>query len=65
MLFISSYFRSCIQQISCSLCMTVSRDLVNHKKMVVAQNRYQKWKKRDEISKRANLEATDMSEKLQ
>ena len=40
--------------------MTVSRDLVNHKKIFVVQNRCQKWKERDEISKDVNFEATDI-----
>ena len=40
--------------------MTVSRDLVNHKKMVVVQNRCQKWKERDEIRKIVNLKANDI-----
>ena len=41
--------------------MTMSRDLVNHKKkMVVVQNRCQKWKEHDAISKNVNFEATDV-----
>ena len=38
--------------------MTVSPDLVNQ--MVVVQNRCQKWKESDEISKNVNFEATDI-----
>ena len=38
----------------------MSRDLVNHKKMVTVRNRYQKWKEHDEISKIFNFEVTDV-----
>jgi len=38
----------------------VSRDLVNHKKMVIVRNRNQKWKEHDEISKIFNFEVTDV-----
>jgi len=38
----------------------VSRDLVNHKKMVIVRNSYQKRKEHDEISKIFNFEVTDV-----
>jgi len=38
----------------------VPRDLVNHKKMVIVRNRYQKWKEHDEICKIFNFEVTDV-----
>ena len=38
----------------------VSRDLVNHKRMVIVRNRYQKWKEDNEISNIFNFEVTDV-----
>ena len=38
----------------------MSRDLVYHKKTVMVQNRYQKWKERVEFSKNVNFETTDI-----
>ena len=43
-----------------ALCITVSRDLVNHKKMEIVRNRYQKWKEHNEISKIFTFEVTDV-----